>query len=153
MGFCQPVQLVRDAGAHGVEVRVVDVQVSGWDSTLEPLEPADAGPANGGDPLHAVRLGLSRVSGLSEAAAKRIVTARDGHGHGDEDGGGDGSGPSAAFTAAEDVARRARLDAHDLQALAGAGALRAAAGHRHQAAWAVAGIDTRATAAARYPCA
>ena len=54
-----------------------------------------------------------------------------------------------AFTTPEDLARRAGLDAHDLQALAGADALRSLAGHRHQAAWAVAGIDTRATALLR----
>src|SRR5262249_10644847 len=35
MGFYAPAQLVRDARAHGVEVRPVDVTVSGWDSSLE----------------------------------------------------------------------------------------------------------------------
>ena len=51
----------------------------------------------------------------------------------------------APFASVEDLARRARLDAHGLAALAGADALQALTGHRHQAAWAVAGIDTRPT--------
>ena len=35
MGFYQPAQLVRDARAHGVEVRDADVNFSDWDCTLE----------------------------------------------------------------------------------------------------------------------
>ncbi len=35
MGFYAPAQLVRDARAHGVEVRPVSVSVSAWDCTLE----------------------------------------------------------------------------------------------------------------------
>jgi error-prone DNA polymerase len=120
MGFYAPAQLVRDACAHGVEVRAVDVMISACESTLEPM----AGAA-----LHAVRLGLDRVAGLSSAAAERIVAAR----------------AQAAFNTPEDLARRASLGAHDLQALAQADALQSLTGHRHQAAWAVAGIDTRPT--------
>ncbi|RYH03054.1 DNA polymerase III subunit alpha [Salipiger sp. IMCC34102] len=37
MGFYAPAQLVRDAQAHGVEVRGVDVNYSDWDNTLEPV--------------------------------------------------------------------------------------------------------------------
>ncbi len=61
MGFYPPAQLVYDAKRHGVEVRAVDVMVSGWDCVLE-----------GG----AVRLGLCLVSGLNQPAAGRIVAAR-----------------------------------------------------------------------------
>ena len=120
MGFYAPAQLVRDARANGVEVRPVDVMASMTESTLEPRVAAA---------LHAVRLGLDRVTGLSADAAKRIVGAR----------------AQAAFTSAEDLARRAALNAHELQCLAQADALRRLTGHRHQAAWAVAGIDTRPT--------
>ena len=119
MGFYAPAQLVRDAREHGVEVRAVDVGISGWESSLE------AGAED--RPLRPVRLGLNRVDGLSEAAGLRIVEAR-------------GQG---VFANAEDLARRAGLNAHDLQSLAQANALASLAGHRHQAAWAVAGIDTR----------
>ncbi|MGU3402909.1 error-prone DNA polymerase [Methylobacterium brachiatum] len=67
MGFYQPAQLVRDARAHGVEVRGVCVNASAWDCTLEPAA----------DPkLHAVRLGLRQVRGLPEAAMHRLVRLR-----------------------------------------------------------------------------
>lgn len=137
MGFYAPAQLVRDARAHGVEVLAVDVRVSGCESALEmPPSPPTLSPENRGEgaatcdvPLRPVRLGLNQVSGLSAEAAARIVAARDG----------------APFTDAEDLARRATLNAHDLQMLAQADALQGLAGHRHDAAWAVAGIDTRPT--------
>ncbi len=122
MGFYQPAQLVRDARGNGVEVRPVDVAVSACESTLE-------APATAGAPLHAVRLGFDRIGGLSAAAVARIVAAR----------------AQAPFTTPEDLARRALLDARELQALARADALKSLAGHRFEAAWAVAGIDTRPT--------
>ena len=129
MGFYAPAQLVRDARAHGVEVRPVDVRVSAVEATLEKAE--GAGPS---DALRPVRLGLNQVSGLAAEAAQRIVSAR----------------AEAPFASPEDLARRAALDAHALQRLAEAGALHGLLGrhatHRHQAAWAVAGIDTRPTA-------
>jgi error-prone DNA polymerase len=141
MGFYAPAQLVRDAREHGVEVRPVDVRFSTWDSRLEAPGPDD------GD-LHPVRLGFNRVSGLSQTAADRIVQAR---------------ATGGAYIDLEDLTRRAGLDARDLHRLAAADALRglvggspasAAAsvssrspsGHRHQAAWSVAAIDTGATA-------
>ena len=123
LGFYAPAQLVRDAREHGVQVRAVDVAVSELNSVLEGLD------APVGEALLPVRLGLDRVGGLSIDAAQRIVDAR-------------AAGP---FSSVEDLARRAALDAQALQSLAQADALRGLAGHRHQAAWAVAGVDTRAT--------
>ena len=123
LGFYAPAQLVRDAREHGVQVRAVDVAVSELNSVLEGLH------APVGEALLPVRLGLDRVGGLSIDAAQRIVDAR-------------AAGP---FSSVEDLARRAALDAQALQSLAQADALRGLAGHRHQAAWAVAGVDTRAT--------
>jgi error-prone DNA polymerase len=134
MGFYAPAQLVRDARAHGVVVRPVDIRVSDWDSSLEPLAPAEAAPAceerfiPGGQA--AVRLGLSRVNGLSEDEGLRIVAMR----------------AQAPFESVEDLARRAELDAHALQCLAEADALATLAGDRREAIWAVGGVDTRATA-------
>lgn len=84
--------------------------------------------------MYPVRLGLDRVGGLALEAAQRIVAAR-------REGG--------PFANVEDLARRADLDAAALQSLAQADALRGLAGHRHQAAWSVAGVDTRATAMLR----
>jgi error-prone DNA polymerase len=115
LGFYAPAQLVRDAREHGVTVLPVDATVSVWDSTLE------------GE--NTVRLGLSRVAGLKEEAGARLVAAR----------------AEEPFADVEDLTRRAGLDAHDLAMLAHADALVSITGHRHQAAWQVAGIDTRPT--------
>jgi error-prone DNA polymerase len=76
-----------------------------------------------------VRLGLDRIAGLPAEAAARIVAAR----------------AQRPFDGTEDLARRAQLDARALALLAEADALAPLTGHRHQAAWSVAGIDTRAT--------
>jgi error-prone DNA polymerase len=134
MGFYQPAQLVRDAREHGVEIRPVDVRYSDGETTLEgPAAHAlHVGPVL--RPLHSlgpqpVRLGFNRIAGLSDDAAQRIVAAR----------------ADAPFANVEDLARRVRLDAHALRLLAQADALRGLSGHRHQAAWAVAGVDTRPT--------
>nr|WP_217283666.1 error-prone DNA polymerase [Aquabacterium terrae] len=132
MGFYAPAQLVRDAREHGVEVRPVDVLRSEWDSVLEIAAPS---PGESRPLLQPVRLGLSRLTGFREQDALRLVAAR-------------AEGP---FAGVEDLARRAALDEHALRLLAQGDALggllaAAAAGHRHQAAWAVRGIDTHATA-------
>jgi error-prone DNA polymerase len=121
MGFYAPAQLVRDAREHGVTVLPVDVRMSDWESTLEWHA--------GGEGLRPVRLGLHRVKGLSPEAAQRIRQAREAE-------------PLATL---EDLARRAHLNGHELQSLAAADALQGLASHRHQAAWAVAGIDTQPT--------
>ena len=153
MGFYAPAQLVRDAREHGVVVRPVDVTVSDWFTTLE--EPAqetalDTAPDTAPDtaqvprsstrwdatfvePLRAVRLGLSRISGMREDAAQRLVAARS----------------QAPFGSVEDMARRATLDAHDLRCLSAADALQTLAGHRPNAVWEAAGVETRPTAVLR----
>ena len=64
MGFYAPAQIVRDAKEHGVEVRVVDVNHSAWDCTLE-YDGEGAAPA--------LRLGMRLVKGLGEVDAVRIV--------------------------------------------------------------------------------
>ncbi|MGQ9724875.1 MAG: error-prone DNA polymerase [Tepidimonas sp.] len=114
MGFYAPAQLVQDARRHGVVVRPVDVQASDWDCTLE--SGCDAEPP-------AVRLGLRLVSGLGEAAARRVVAAR----------------RERSLASVDDLARRAALDRKALQALARAGALQGLAGHRRRQWWAVSG--------------
>jgi len=108
MGFYSPSQLVQDARRHGVHVLEADVAASDWEATLE---------ARGARP--AVRLGLNRIRGLSEAAARRIVAARAEPGFADIPG----------------LARQAALERRELDALAAAGALRSLAGHRRQAHW------------------
>jgi len=115
MGFYGPAQLVRDARAHGVEVRPVDVQARrmnrlssgarmasrrcdwecGWSSRCPKLE-------------------------VCESEAARI---------------------ERCFESVQDLARRAALDRGDLEALAAAGALSALSGNRHLAYWEVAGTE------------
>ena len=134
MGFYAPAQLVRDARAHGVEVRGVCVLASHWHSQLEERTPAAAQIDNGVDfrPHPAVRLGLNRFSGLSEQSALRLLAERDRR---------SAAGIAPAFASVEDLARSAQLQRRDLQALAHADALAALAGHRAQAAWQAAAIE------------
>jgi error-prone DNA polymerase len=115
MGFYSPSQLVQDARRHGIEVRPVDVAASDWDCTLEPPDVDRGQPA--------IRLGLRLVSGLSQVVAERIVGAR-----------GEGR-----FASLPDLARRAGLEAAELQTLARADALQSLAGHRRQQVWGAAG--------------
>ena len=126
MGFYGPSQLVQDAQRHGVHVLSVDVMHSDWDSTLvtqggEEMQHSDSDPVCGGahKPQSAVRLGLRQASGLSSAAAQRITAAR----------------AATSFTSTEDLALRACLNQADLNALAGADALRSLSGHRRQQVW------------------
>jgi len=65
------------------------------------------------------------ISGLREAAVKRLVEAR----------------AHAPFASVADLAHRAKLDRRDLEALADAGALAALSGHRHHAVWDIAGVE------------
>ncbi|MGO4391109.1 error-prone DNA polymerase [Variovorax sp. M-6] len=129
MGFYSPSQLVQDARRHGVEVRPVDVMASDMDSTLEARAPDAPRAPPGTEARHAerlgnanppaVRLGLRRVSSLSEAGAKRLLAAR----------------AQAPFTSTEDLALRAELDGRDMAALAAADALMSLSGHRRQQVW------------------
>jgi error-prone DNA polymerase len=111
LGFYSPSQLVQDARRHDVVVRPVDVTHSDWDSTLEELPNASEVPA--------VRLGLRLIAGFKEASAERLVDAR-------------AQGP---FDSAEDLARRAELEQHEMRLLAGADALISLSGHRRQQVW------------------
>jgi DNA polymerase III alpha subunit/intein/homing endonuclease len=126
MGFYAPAQLVRDARAHGVEVRPVDVRASLWDSTLERRE--DGEPA--------LRLGLRLVKSLSQAGAERLLASR----------------AVRPFADVAELAARAGLDRGDLEALAAGGAFASLSGNRHLAFWEVAGAERAlplAAAAAR----
>ena len=67
MGFYAPAQIVRDAQAHGVEIRPICVNASRWDCTLAPTD--DEG-------LFAVRLGMRMVKELTNTHAATVVAAR-----------------------------------------------------------------------------
>ncbi len=110
MGFYAPAQIVRDAREHGVEVRPVDVNRSGWDNALEP----------GADGAMALRLGFRQVKGLREDAMERLVAAR-------------GNGYPDPWT----LWRRAGLPAAVLERLARADAFGSLGLDRRRALWAV----------------
>nr|WP_315231833.1 error-prone DNA polymerase [uncultured Albidiferax sp.] len=113
LGFYSPSQLLQDARRHDVQVRPVDVMYSDIDCTLEGLPHPPA-----------VRLGLRLVDKLRTESAKRIVEAR----------------TQAPFDSAEDLARRANLEQHEMKILAAADALRSLAGHRRQQVWQAAAL-------------
>jgi len=120
MGFYSPSQLTQDLRRHEVPILPADAAVSEWECTLEDLE----------NPSHpegqpALRLGLCLVKGLSQAGGVRLVAAR----------------RPQPFADVGDLARRANLNAHDMRALAAAGALAGLSGHRRHALWDVAGVE------------
>lgn len=115
MGFYTPSQLVQDAKRHRVDVRRIDVMHSAVESTLEDLSA-----------IPAVRLGLHMVAGLHATSAARIVEARE-------------RGP---FDSAEDLAKRAGLEQHEMKLLAAADALLSLSGHRRQQVWDAAGLHS-----------
>jgi error-prone DNA polymerase len=96
MGFYAPASLISDARRHGVEVRGVDVNASAELATLENAH-------NGLQPDQpAIRLGLSDVRNLGQRAAAVVA--------------------GQPYRDLEDFARRTRLPAPALEALATAGA-------------------------------
>ncbi|MBX9880771.1 MAG: error-prone DNA polymerase [Sphingomonas sp.] len=109
MGFYAPAQIVRDAQAHGVAVRPIDINHSGWDSHMEP----DA------DGRLALRLGLRQIDGFRADWADRLVAAR----------------AAGRFGATEDLARRADLPARALRLLADADAFGSLGMRRREALW------------------
>ena len=126
LGFYAPAQLVRDAREHGVVVRPADINHSHWDCTLERL-PATAGPeaTPEGGARFAVRLGLRQIKGLSEAAAAKLMAARE------------AGGP---FASVEDLARRAGLAKAEMDRLAGGDAFSSLNTPRRQACWRALGL-------------
>jgi len=117
MGFYSPSQLIQDARRHDIEILPVDVQHSTWDHRLE------ATGIEQREQQGALQLGLRLIKGLGEEAGLRIQDVR-------------------PFRDAEDLARRANLNDQALRFLARAGALESLSGHRYQAHWEVAGIET-----------
>jgi error-prone DNA polymerase len=112
MGFYAPAQIVRDARAHGVEVRPVCINASRWDCTLEPIE----------DGRHTVRLGLRNVRGLANAHAARLVAARS----------------DAPFASIEDAWRRSGVPVASLVRIAEADGFRHSFGlARREGLWAI----------------
>ena len=146
MGFYAPAQIVRDAREHGVEMRAADVNLSDWDCTLEPLDPAsgtggmpglDGVRAPGLDgvrapglngvhpPVHAMRLGLRQIDGFGEASAAALLDARR-------------AGP---FRSVADCHARTGLPRDAVEALASADAFRSCGSTRREALWDCRALD------------
>ena len=134
MGFYAPSTIVDDAKRHGVEVRPIDVTVSGWDCTLEPVPVSgsvavtSAAPPSARPWAHAVRMGLRYVKGLAEDDGRRLAAAR----------------AVQPFRSLDDLIRRTRLDAGSLVEIAESGAFEALGVDRRTALW-----DARALARRR----
>ncbi|WP_086735555.1 error-prone DNA polymerase [Erythrobacter colymbi] len=109
MGFYAPAQIVRDAREHGVVVRPVDVNHSGWDCTLE----------GEGEPF-ALRLGLRQIDGLPEHVAAALVAEREERG---------------PFRDIADLRARAGLSPAHIERLASADAFTSLGLTRRQALW------------------
>ena len=114
MGFYSPASLIGDVRRHGVQVRGVDVNASGILATLE-ATPVPGQPA--------IRLGLAAVRSLGTEPAARIVSGQ-------------------PYTGLEDFARRGRLPARALEALAMAGAFGCFGVPRREALWAAGAAAT-----------
>lgn len=114
MDFYAPAQIVRDARAHGVEVRPIDVKESRWDCTLEPAQGR----------LMAVRLGLSQVRGLRNEDGAAVVLAR-------------GDRPYASV---EEIQRRAGVGAGALDRIGQANGFASIAPSRRSGLWEVKGL-------------
>ncbi len=109
MGFYSPASLVKDAQNHGVEVRPACIAQSDWDCTLEGA---------------AVRLGFSRIKGLSQASAESVLERRR---HLQAQGG--------QLADLADFIRQVPLPKGDFEALAEAGAFAALEPARRQVLW------------------
>ncbi|MBH1992646.1 MAG: error-prone DNA polymerase [Sphingomonadaceae bacterium] len=109
MGFYAPAQLVRDAREHGVEVRPIDVNTSGWDNGLE----------RRADGHLALRLGLRQLDGFRAEWADRLVTER----------------VVLPFVDIETLAHRTMLPSRALRLLADADAFGALTRDRRDALW------------------
>jgi error-prone DNA polymerase len=119
MGFYAPAQLVRDAKAHGVEIRPVDINHSRWDCTLEPTRNRRR---------FAVRLGLRLARGLANAEGAMIPVSR-------------AAGP---YTSMEDLWRRAGIPVSALEKLADADAFGSIGINRRDALWTIRGLSDNA---------
>jgi error-prone DNA polymerase len=129
MGFYAPAQIVRDARAHGVEVRPVDALASEYDCTLEGRlgagpAPDAAPPERWGEDGPALRLGLRLLRGIGERRAAALVEAR----------------RHAPFRSLADLVFRSGVPADALARLAAADALRSFRSDRRRALWDVAAL-------------
>jgi len=118
MGFYAPSTLIEDAQRHGVRVRPVDVQVSGWECDLEPDDDSTGGLA--------LRMGLRYVKGFGEREKEALAPW---------------SGP---WESLPHFVRTTALSKRSLVRLAEAGALDAFGYGRRETIWQVRGLAPHA---------
>ncbi len=144
MGFYSPAVLIKDAQRHGLRVRPIDVQRSGWLCTLEGVKGAGSNPYIGTEieslalspeglttPLSnetplviSLRIGLNYVKGLRQSSGEALLDARS-------------HGP---FASVDELSTRVpELNRKELVALARVGALNSLGEveHRRDALWQV----------------
>jgi error-prone DNA polymerase len=122
MGFYHPATLIKDAQRHGVLIRPVDIDASGWRCRWEERSPLEVAA---GKPKGALRLGMRFLRGLRKSAGLAIEEER-------------GKGP---FTSAEDLVRRCELRPGELEILANVGALASFGLTRRAALWQMARLS------------
>ncbi len=137
MGFYSPAVLIKDAQRHGLRVRPIDVQRSGWLCTLENMKGTGFSPyvkpaiesgalaPEGFQTTLSLRIGLNYVKGLRQSSAEAVLATRTANG---------------PFTSVDDLAARVpALNRKELVALARVGALNALGNveHRRDALWQV----------------
>ena len=113
MGFYAPAQIVRDACAHGVQLRPICINASYWDNVMEP---------DGAGGL-ALRLGFRQIQAMREEDVAWLTAAR-GNGYQDVDA----------------VWRKAGVSPKMIQALAEADAFHSLGLSRREALWAAKAI-------------
>ncbi len=156
MGFYAPAQIVRDAREHGVEVREVDVNYSGWDNRVERNILPEASASGRGTVSQSEAAADGGGAGDTTAAARRpLHHSADGPPPPASRGEGillrigfrqiDGFREAWAeqilaarpFRSIEELARKANLPARALRLLADADACRSLGLDRRQALWEV----------------
>ncbi|MGX5201806.1 error-prone DNA polymerase [Aliikangiella sp. IMCC44632] len=118
MGFYTPSQLIQDAVRHNISILSIDIDISEWESKI-------ILPAEKQTKINSIRLGFHLVKGFNQAAAIRIIKARN----------------NKKFTNIKDLVFRSRLNATEKNALIQANALPRLAKNRHQAQWQSLGLE------------
>ncbi|MEO1280372.1 MAG: error-prone DNA polymerase [Pseudomonadota bacterium] len=113
MGFYAPAQIVRDARDHGVDIYPVDINMSDWDNTLEPIDHKRC----------ALRLGMRQVDGMNRDFAEEIVSNR-----------------NERYGSIEEIHWRSGVPSSALEKLADADAFRSIGLDRRAALWNVRGL-------------
>ncbi len=107
MGFYSVSQLVQDARRHGINVKPICVNYSGYDHLV----------VRNNDSFH-IRLGMRLIKGLKKETAERIVHRR----------------PHSGYQHTSDL-KSIGIERKDLETLASADALKSFAGNRFSARW------------------